>query len=131
MIVTWYIIRCFFKYFVVFSLVTVFLFTALDVTRHVSATNYFSNHHYSFMDICQYYMTQVPFVLLQVAPLACLFSSFLSMLTMARNYEIVALRSFGFSLRQCLIVLFLCGFVVFLFELFILELIIPVTSHSL
>jgi LPS export ABC transporter permease LptG len=130
MIVTWYIVRYFLKYFVIFSLITVFLFIALDFTRHISATHYFSIHNYSAMDVCRYYITQVPFVLLQVAPLACLLSSFLSMLTMACNYEMVALRSFGFSLKQCLRVLLLCGFCIFLFELFVIEAIIPVTSRS-
>ncbi len=74
------------------------LMTIYLVVDFFEKTRKFSDHDPRFVDVAVYFLFRTPEIAFQMAPLAVLLATLLSLGTLSRNREITAMRSCGMSL---------------------------------
>ncbi len=84
----------------------------------------------SFWTAITYFLYKIPFIVVQVLPVALLVGVVVLFSTMGRNREIVALKSAGVSLFRLLIPIFSISLIMSLFMFWLNELVIPLTNSK-
>ncbi len=87
-----YLLREFFKPLVFTILVFIGLYI---ISQLVDEMRTFVNHHPPLSLIILYYFYRIPYFLVQILPLACLLASLFALGQLARNNELIAMRSCG------------------------------------
>lgn len=129
MIIFNYIFKTFLKFISLIILFVIFLSIIIDFTYKSSgifATNKPSSEH-----IILFYLYQIPTTLIQIIPIAALFSSVITMILLSRTNEITAMRAAGMSPIKIAIPIILGGILLSITSVLISELIIPTSSKKM
>jgi lipopolysaccharide export system permease protein len=109
MLIDVYLLQQFFYYFVVLLAAFVVIFDAFtlfdllgDITRN----------HVSTMTVLAYFRYLIPSMVYQLAPLATLVATLVSLAVLAKNNEVIALKASGISLYRLVLPLLLAGMLV-------------------
>lgn len=95
MILFRYIIKDFFKYVTSTLVLCVFLFVLFDFIH--KTTNYLSKYQPSSGHLAQYYLYQIPGLVVQSLPICALIASVVTMVLLGRTNEVTAMRAAGMS----------------------------------
>ncbi len=109
MLIDVYLLQQFFYYFFVLlaAFVVIFdAFTLFDLLGDIA------RNHVSALTILSYFRYLVPLMLYQLAPLATLVATLVSLAVLAKNNEVIALKASGISLYRLVLPLLLAGFLV-------------------
>jgi LPS export ABC transporter permease LptF/LPS export ABC transporter permease LptG len=103
-----YLLRRFFSYFVLLMGAFVFLFEAFTFFELLDDI---ARHHVAFLTVVDYFGSLTPYLLYQLAPLAALVATLVTVGVMSKNNEIVACKASGISLYRLAGPLLLAGIV--------------------
>ena len=103
-----YLLRRFFMYFVLLMAAFVFLFEAFTFFELLDDI---ARHHVAFLTVVDYFGSLTPYLLYQLAPLAALVPTLVTVGVMSKNNEIVACKASGISLYRLAGPLLLAGVV--------------------
>src|ERR1700722_6634335 len=92
-----YLLRRFFSYFVLLMGAFVFLFEAFTFFELLDDI---ARHHVAFLTVLDYFGSLTPYLLYQLAPLAALVATLVTVGVMSKNNEIVACKASGISLYR-------------------------------
>jgi lipopolysaccharide export system permease protein len=123
-----YLMQSFFFLFTITLIFCTFLFLLFDFVD--KSRHYFPTVTADATSIFWFYIYQIPYIILQSAPLAVLFSSSICLYNLSTSNEMTAMLSFGYSPRSLLRPLFVCGLILAIFLSFLSEFIIPKTSEE-
>jgi LPS export ABC transporter permease LptF/LPS export ABC transporter permease LptG len=101
-----YLLRRFFSYFAMLTLVFVFLFEAFTFFELLDDI---ARHRIAFMVVVDYFWFLTPYLLYQLAPLAALVAILVTLGVMSKNNEIVACKASGISLYRLAVPLLFAG----------------------
>jgi LPS export ABC transporter permease LptF/LPS export ABC transporter permease LptG len=103
-----YLLRRFFSYFALLMLAFIFLFEAFTFFELLDDI---ARHRIAFFVVVDYFRYLTPYLLYQLAPLAALVATLVTIGVMSKNNEIVACKASGISLYRLAAPLFLAGIV--------------------
>ena len=106
MLIDVYLLRQFFYYFVVLlaGFVLIFdAFTLFDLLGDIS------RNHISALTVANYFRYLVPLMVYQLAPLATLVATLVTLAVLAKNNEVIAFKASGISLYRLVVPLMLAG----------------------
>lgn len=103
-----YLLRRFLSYFALLMIVFVFLFEAFTFFELLDDI---ARHGVAFLVVVEYFVFFTPYLLYNLAPLAALVAVLVTLGTMSKNNEIVAVKAGGISLYRLAIPLLLTGLV--------------------
>jgi LPS export ABC transporter permease LptF/LPS export ABC transporter permease LptG len=103
-----YLLRRFFSYFVLLMVAFVFLFEAFTFFELLDDI---ARHHVAFLTVADYFGSLTPYLVYQLAPLAALVATLVTIGVMSKNNEIVACKASGISLYRLASPLLLAGVV--------------------
>src|ERR1700733_7513774 len=106
MLIDVYLLQQFFYYFVVLlaSFVMIFdAFTLFDLLGDIA------RNHVSTLTVLSYFRYLIPLMVYQLAPLATLVATLVSLAVLAKNNEVIALKASGISLYRLVLPLLLAG----------------------
>jgi LPS export ABC transporter permease LptF/LPS export ABC transporter permease LptG len=92
-----YLLRRFFSYFVLLMAAFVFLFEAFTFFELLDDI---ARHHAAFLTVMDYFGSLTPYLIYQLAPLAALVATLVTIGVMSKNNEIVACKASGISLYR-------------------------------
>src|ERR1700743_1300209 len=101
-----YLLRRFFSYFLLLMLAFIFLFEAFTFFELLDDI---ARHRVPFLIVVDYFRYLTPYLLYQLAPLAALVSTLVTIGVMSKNNEIVACQASGMSLYRLAGPLLLAG----------------------
>jgi len=99
------------------------------VVRVFEDIRFIMDHKPVFFLMAQYFLLQVPFLLLQVTPVAVLMGVLFSLGRLAKGSELIAMRAGGVGIQQIANPLLAAGFVVFLFSVVFNETVVPMANR--
>ncbi len=108
------------------SFVTIYL-----VIDFLEKVNRFTRAHGKPHHIILFFLYEIPEIVTQVMPLGVLMATLLSLGTLSRNSEIVAMRGCGISIRKITSPILIIAFLLSLFSFFSDELIVTSTSQEM
>ncbi len=117
MLIDIYLFQQFFYYFFVLlaAFVVIFdAFTLFDLLGDIA------RNHVAFLTVVSYFRYLIPLMVYQLAPLATLVATLVSLAVLAKNNEVIALKASGVSLYRLVLPLLLAGLLVSV-GLFILD----------
>ncbi len=117
-----YIASEFLKALLFAALAFLLIYIVVDVFEKMDR---FLDHHVLLQHVLLYYLYQVPYTTVLILPVAVLLASLFSIGQLARNHELVAMKSSGLSLYRILAPLFGLGFLLSLMVLVMGEVAIP------
>jgi LPS export ABC transporter permease LptG len=103
-----YILRRFLSYFALLMAVFVFLFEAFTFFELLDDI---ARHRIPFLVVVDYFRYFTPYLIYNLAPLGALVAVLVTLGTMSKNNEIVAIKASGISLYRVAIPLLLAGFI--------------------
>jgi LPS export ABC transporter permease LptG len=109
MLVDIYLFQQFFYYFFVLlaAFVVIFdAFTLFDLLADIA------RNHVAFLTVVSYFRYLVPLMVYQLAPLATLVATLVTLAVLAKNNEVIALKASGISLYRLVLPLLLAGVLV-------------------
>ncbi len=109
MLIDVYLLQQFFYYFFVLlaSFVVIFdAFTLFDLLGDIA------RNHISTVTVLSYFRYLIPLMIYQLAPLATLVATLVSLAVLAKNNEVIALKASGISLYRLVLPLLLAGILV-------------------
>lgn len=98
------------------------------VAQLVDEMRGYVEHHPQAVFVVMYFLYRVPYYLVQVMPLAVLLASLLSLGNLARNNELIALKSCGVSFRQVAMPILAAALVISGLVLVFDEVVLPITN---
>ncbi|MCK4235198.1 LPS export ABC transporter permease LptG [candidate division WOR-3 bacterium] len=122
-----YLLLEFLKALVFILLAFIFIFIIVDLFDDLSK---FIEKKVVIFDIILFYFYQIPSIAVLVFPVGVLLSLFFSLGMMARNFEILALKSNGISLNRVFLTYLIAGFVLSIFVIFINEMVVPYANEK-
>jgi lipopolysaccharide export system permease protein len=99
--------------------VIILVVTVLDQLKFIM------DHHAGFLLACKYFLLQLPYLVLQITPLAVLFAVLFSLGSLSKGSELIAMRAGGVDIFKVALPLVLAGFVVCLASIFLNETLVP------
>ncbi|MBU3958542.1 MAG: LptF/LptG family permease, partial [Candidatus Omnitrophica bacterium] len=117
-----YILKSVVHIFFFCLLVFFFLYIIIDVFSHLEEI---LRHQVSLGVLWQYYLAYLPFIFVQIAPIACLLSTLYTFGNLNRNNEIVAMRSSGLSIFQISITVIIFAMLVSIFVFWVNDKFVP------
>ncbi len=99
-----------------------FLYIVIDVFSHLDDI---LKQQTNFQVLAQYYLSYLPIIFVQVAPIACLLSTLYTFAKLNRNNEIIAMRSSGLSVYQITKTVIIFGAIVSLFVFWVNDRFVP------
>lgn len=108
------------------SFLTIYL-----VIDFLEKINRFTRAHGKPQYIILYFLCKIPEIISQVMPLAALMATLLSLGTLSRHNEIIAMRGCGISLRKITAPILVIAFILSLFTFFSNEVIVTETSQEM
>lgn len=106
MLIDVYLFRQFFYYFAVLLLSFVLIFDAFTLFDLLGDI---SRNHVSVVTVLDYFRYLVPLMVYQLAPLATLVATLVTLAVLAKNNEVIALKASGISLYRVVVPLMLAG----------------------
>lgn len=103
-------------------LLFLFLYIVIDVFSHLDDI---LKQQTNFYLLTQYYLSYLPIIFVQVAPIACLLSTLYTFAKLNRNNEIIAMRASGLSIYQITKTVIIFGVIVSLFVFWINDRFVP------
>ncbi|MCK5740193.1 LPS export ABC transporter permease LptG [bacterium] len=104
------------------------IYIIIDLIDHMRN---FLSHNVPNNVIIMYYIFYLPHIIYLMVPVALLLSALMSVGELARNNEIVAMKSSGISLQRVLLPLFVIAFLISLFMIYFNERVVPFTNQKL
>jgi lipopolysaccharide export system permease protein len=126
-ILTKYILK---EFITPFVLAMVFFATIILVVRVFEDIRFIMDHKPPFLVTTKYFLLQIPFLLLQVTPVAVLMAVLFSLGHLAKGSELIAMRAGGVSILLVTWPLVAMGFLVFLFSLVFNETVVPKANQK-
>ncbi len=99
-----------------------FLYVIIDVFAHLDDI---LKQHTNLLILVEYYLSYLPIIFVQVAPVACLLSTLYTFAKLNRNNEIIAMRASGLSLFQITKTVLIFGFIISLFVFWVNDRFVP------
>ena len=109
MLIDVYLLQQFFYYFVVLLAAFVLIFDAFTLFDLLGDI---ARNHVSTMTVLAYFRYLIPSMVYQLAPLATLVATLVSLAVLAKNNEVIALKASGISLYRLVLPLLLAGMLV-------------------
>jgi LPS export ABC transporter permease LptF/LPS export ABC transporter permease LptG len=109
MLIDVYLLEQFFYYFFVLLLAFVLIFDAFTLFDLLGDI---ARNHVSAITVLSYFQYLVPLMIYQLAPLATLVATLVSLAILAKNNEVIALKASGVSLYRLVLPLLLAGLLV-------------------
>lgn len=109
MLIDVYLLEQFFYYFFVLLLAFVLIFDAFTLFDLLGDI---ARNHVSAVTVLSYFQYLVPLMIYQLAPLATLVATLVSLAILAKNNEVIALKASGVSLYRLVLPLLLAGLLV-------------------
>jgi LPS export ABC transporter permease LptF/LPS export ABC transporter permease LptG len=106
MLIDIYLLQQFFYYFIVLLVAFVLIFDAFTLFDLLADI---ARNHISALTIMNYFRYLVPLMLYQLAPLATLVATLVTLAILAKNNEVIALKASGISLYRLVLPLLLAG----------------------
>jgi len=103
-------------------LLFLFLYIVIDVFAHLDDI---LKQQTNFQVLAQYYLSYLPIIFVQVAPIACLLSTLYTFAKLNRNNEIIAMRASGLSIYQITKTVIIFGVIVSLFVFWVNDRFVP------
>jgi len=123
-----YLIRQF-LYALLFSLIAFWvIFLVVDLVEHLDT---FIDRHATFFMIIKYYFYYTPYIVVLSLPVAMLLSCLFSLGQLAKNNELLAMKSAGISLYRMLSPLFVLAFLISLVTIVFGGLVVPLTFQKM
>lgn len=124
-----YIIKDFFKYVVGIVALSMFLFVMFDFIH--KTTKYFTVHNPETKYVIQFYLYQLPTLMVQGLPIASLLASVVAMVLLSRTNEITAMRAAGMGPLQIAAPIVIGGLILSMTSLIVGEFVAPKTSQKM
>lgn len=121
-----YILSDFLKFLFLSLLAMIIIFVVVDLFEDLDK---FIDRKVDVMSVVEFYLYEIPNIVILIIPVALIVSCFLSLGTLSRHNELLAIRSSGVSLFRILIPLFIIGIIVSAGVLIMDELLIPYTNQ--
>ncbi|TRZ95447.1 YjgP/YjgQ family permease [bacterium] len=99
-----------------------FLYIIIDIFSHLDEI---LKHRASLSLLFRYYISYLPIIFVQVAPVVCLLATLYTFGRLNHNNEIIAMRSAGLSLFQIIKVAIIFGFLISIFVFFVNDKFVP------
>jgi lipopolysaccharide export system permease protein len=99
-----------------------FLYIVIDVFSHLDDI---LKQQTNFLTLAHYYLSYLPIIFVQVAPIACLLSTLYTFAKLNRNNEIIAMRSSGLSIFQITKTIIIFGAIVSIFVFLVNDKLVP------
>ena len=123
-----YLIRQF-LYALLFSLIAFWvIFLVVDLVEHLDT---FIDRHATFFTIIKYYFYYTPYIVVLSLPVAMLLSCLFSLGQLAKNNELLAMKSAGISLYRILLPLLVLAFSISLVTIVFGGLVVPLTFQKM
>ena len=117
-----YILKSVLGMFLSCLLLFLFLYIIIDVFSHLDEI---LKQRVNFMTLIYYYISFLPIIFVQVAPMACLLSTLYTFGNLNRNNEIIAMRSSGLNIFQISQTVIIIGLVVSALSLWVNDRFVP------
>jgi lipopolysaccharide export system permease protein len=124
-----YVIREFLKYVAGTIVLAMFLFILFDFIH--KTTKYFSVYQPSAGDIINFYIFQMPSLMVQALPIAALLGSVICMLLLSRTNEITSMRAAGMGPLRIGLPVAIGGLILSLCEMALGELVVPKSAAKM
>jgi lipopolysaccharide export system permease protein len=121
-----YIVRRFLWYFLLLMAMFIFLFQAFTFFELLDDI---SKHRIPFLTVVNYFRFLTPFLVYQLAPLGALMAVLVTLGTMSKNNEIVAIKASGISLYRLAVPLFFGGLVLSCAMVFLDDVYLPYSNQ--
>ena len=122
-----YILKSVLNIFVVCLLTFLFLYVIIDLFANLADI---LQQKIPLQILVQYYVSYLPIIFVQVAPIACLLSTLYTFGKMNRDNEIIAMRAAGLSILQITKTVILLGFLISIFIFWTSDKIVPQAPSS-
>jgi len=99
-----------------------FLYVVIDIFSHLDDI---LRQQTNFLILVKYYLSYLPIIFVQVAPIACLLSTLYTFAKLNLNNEVIAMRSAGLSMLQITRTILVLGFIISLFVFWIGDRFVP------
>jgi len=117
-----YILKSILTVFFACLLIFLFLYIIIDVFSHLDEI---LKQQANITILKQYYLSYLPIIFVQVAPIACLLATLFTFSKLNRDNEIIAMRSSGLSVLQITKTVIIFGILVSLFVFWINDKFVP------
>lgn len=121
--VTWEFIKLLFICLVIF----ISLFLIIDFIQKIDN---FSDSNVSLRFTLSYFINKIPYIIVQIIPVACLISVITTFYLMKRNNEIIAMKTCGLDILQLLWPIIVLGIIISVLTFLFSEFIVPYTSSK-
>lgn len=117
-----YILKEFIKGMIICLLVILFVYIIVELFENISK---FVDKGVGLYDILRYYTYEIPEALNLVFPISLLIACFISIGSMSKNFELVAIRASGINPARIISPLIVLGFIVVIVMFFVSQTILP------
>lgn len=129
MILFLYVLRDFFKYVIGTIVLSLFLFVLFDFIH--KSTKYLARYNPETKHLVQFYIYQIPNLIIQSFPIAALLASVIAMVLLSRTNEITAMRAAGMGPMRVGLPIAAGGLILSLLSVVIGEFVLPYTSKKM
>lgn len=121
------------KEFLKFNLyIVVFFVSVYSVVDFLEKnTRYFPKYKAENLVIAEFYLFQIPFILVNLLPFSCMIAAIITLWTFAKHGEVSALRAAGQSIKKICAPLIVWGFIFTGIQFVLAEFVVPSTSLRL
>ena len=121
-----YVIKDYLKYVLSALALCVFLFLLFDFIH--KTTRYIPKYNPETKDLIEYYIFQIPNLIVQALPIASLLASVVTMVLLSRTNEVTAMRAVGMGPLKIGAPIAVGGLACVVFSFFVGEFVLPVTA---
>lgn len=117
--------------YIIKNFVKIFLFTTSTlaligiITELLTRMSFYIKYKASFYMILVHILSNIPWWLMQVLPIATLLAILFSLGDLSKKNEVIAIKAAGINIWQLIVLLFISGFVIGLCEFSVREFIVP------
>ncbi len=123
-----YLLREFLKALLFVLIAFIFIFVIVDLFDDLSK---FIEKRVAIVDICLFYVYQIPSIAVLIFPVGVLLSLFFSLGMMAKHFEILALKANGISLYRIFGTYLVAGFIMSFGVIMVNELVVPAANERM
>ena len=123
-----YITDTMIKIFLGCIIASIFLYVIIDIFSHLDEL---LKHKTNILILKDYYLSYLPVIFVQIAPVACLLATLYTLGSLTRNNEIIAMRTSGLSILQITQTMIMFGIIISVFVFLVNEKITPVSLNQL
>ncbi|MFC1839021.1 LPS export ABC transporter permease LptG [Thermodesulfobacteriota bacterium] len=124
-VVTKYISGEFLKLFILCQSIFILLFLVIDFIQRIDN---FVKSEANFSLILSFFLFKIPFIAVQMIPVAIMISAIALLCQMKKNYEITAMKTCGLNILQVFQPLIIISFILSIISFILSDVIVPYTS---